>query len=141
MMSEKRTPVEAQSTFYDAFTRGDLEAMMTVWAADEDIVCVHPGGAPVIGARSVRQSWQQILGAEEKLNISASVLEQWIGDEIATFVVTEHLFLPSQNVHVETLATNVFRKVNSIWKMVLHHGSPKPIEARMAPASGSHGVH
>jgi len=140
-MSDQKTPDEVQNTFYDAFTRGDLEVMMAVWATDEDIVCVHPGGAPVVGARLVRRSWQQILGAEEKLNISASVLEQWIGETIATFVVTEHLFLPSQNVHVETLATNVFRKKNSIWKMVLHHGSPKPLEARMAPSSVSRGVH
>jgi len=140
-MIDKSTPGEVQDHFYDAFSRGDLDAMMTVWAAEADIVCVHPGSVPVVGVAPVRLSWQKILGSEENLKITSSPLEHWMSGDIATFVVTEHLYLPSQNIHAETLATNVFRKRDSLWEMVLHHGSAKPREARSTQSSGSHGVH
>ena len=38
------TPQDAESAFYEALERADLEQMMAVWSEDEEIVCVHPGG-------------------------------------------------------------------------------------------------
>ena len=38
------TPQDAEAAFYEALERADLEAMMEVWAEDEEIVCVHPAG-------------------------------------------------------------------------------------------------
>jgi hypothetical protein len=32
------SPQEVETAFYEALERGDLEAMMTVWAEDEDII-------------------------------------------------------------------------------------------------------
>ena len=40
--------VEAQ--FYDALRRADIDRLMAVWADDDEIVCVHPGGGRAIGA-------------------------------------------------------------------------------------------
>ena len=34
----------------EALERSDLDAMMEVWADDEEVVCVHPGGPRVVGA-------------------------------------------------------------------------------------------
>jgi len=125
-----------QARFYETFSRGDLDAMMTIWSCEEAVVCIHPGGPPVVGAAAVRRSWSQILGAED-LKISASTMAEWINDDYATFVVTEHLYVPSQNIRAETLATNAFRREDSNWRMVLHHGSPKPVDARVTATGGS----
>jgi len=132
-VNEQVSAKNAQVHFYEAFSAGDLDAMMAVWSDDEAIVCIHPGGPPITGLSAVRQSWQQILGTED-LKISASVIQHWSSGEIVTFVVTEHLFVPSRNLHAETLATNAFQKQKSGWKMVLHHGSPKPVESSTTPS-------
>ena len=41
---------EVEAAFYDALHRADLEALMALWADDEEIVCIHPGGAPADAA-------------------------------------------------------------------------------------------
>ena len=38
------TAQDAENAFYEALERADLEAMMSVWAEDEEIVCVRPAG-------------------------------------------------------------------------------------------------
>ena len=48
------TAQDAENAFYEALERADLDGMMAVWAEDEDIVCVHPGGPRVSGPRAVR---------------------------------------------------------------------------------------
>ena len=34
---------------------------MQVWADDEEIVCIHPGGLRIVGHSAVHESWQQVL--------------------------------------------------------------------------------
>ncbi len=52
---------DAEDAFYAAFSAGALEDMMQVWAPQDDIVCIHPGGPRLMGLREIRQSWAQIL--------------------------------------------------------------------------------
>jgi len=61
------TPQEAEAAFYEAFEKADLEAMMAVWADDEDIVCVHPGGIRLSGMAQVREAWRQIFAGGQTL--------------------------------------------------------------------------
>ena len=41
--------------------------MMATWADDEDIVCIHPGGARHVGYEAVRQSFEQLFAGDTKL--------------------------------------------------------------------------
>ena len=61
------TALEAQNTFYTAFQNADLAQMMAVWAEEEDILCIHPGGTRHTGIAEVRESWRQIFSAGPKL--------------------------------------------------------------------------
>ena len=61
------SPQDASLAFYHAFETQDIDAMMATWADDEDIVCVHPGGARVVGYDAVRNSWEQLFTGESKL--------------------------------------------------------------------------
>ena len=42
--------------------------MMATWADDEDIVCVHPGGARLVGYDAVRASWEQLFAGDAELS-------------------------------------------------------------------------
>jgi len=66
------TPQDAEAAFYEALEAGEIEAMMEVWAEDEEIVCVHPGGARLAGYDQVRESWAQILGPGQRLKVHVS---------------------------------------------------------------------
>ena len=66
------TPQDVEAAFYEALERSDIELMMAVWAEDEEVVCVHPGGARLIGQDQVRDSWRQILagGARARVHLT-----------------------------------------------------------------------
>src|SRR5258706_7776479 len=63
------TPDDAETAFYDAFERADLAAMMAVWAATDEIVCIPPPGPRLTGFEALRESWAQIFsgGATPRL--------------------------------------------------------------------------
>ena len=60
---------EAEEAFYDAIGRADLDALMSVWADDEEIVCIHPTGQCLTGHLAVRESWRGILANNPHLTV------------------------------------------------------------------------
>ena len=62
-MSPRNFPTaqDAENAFYEALERADVEAMMEVWAEDDDIVCVHPAGPRLAGQDQVRAGWVAAL--------------------------------------------------------------------------------
>ncbi len=73
-MSDKIFPTaqDAENAFYEALERGDLDAMMAVWAEDEEIVCVHPAGERLTGQDQVRASWTKIFSGESRARVHIS---------------------------------------------------------------------
>ncbi len=55
------TPDEAEHAFYEALEQADADRLMQIWADDEEVVCIHPGGLRIVGHTAVRDSWQQVL--------------------------------------------------------------------------------
>jgi hypothetical protein len=39
---------------------------MAVWADDDEIVCVHPGGPRVVGAAAIRASFEAVFGSRRR---------------------------------------------------------------------------
>ena len=39
------SPDETEAMFYEALQKGDVDLLMSCWAEDDEIVCVHPGGS------------------------------------------------------------------------------------------------
>ena len=68
------TPQDAEAAFYEAFMKHNLEAMMAVWADDDEVYCVHPRGPRVTGVAEVRESWRQIFASAQ--NVRFQVREQ-----------------------------------------------------------------
>src|SRR5437868_11146223 len=89
------TAQDAENAFYEALERCDLEAMMAVWAEDEEVICVHPGGERLTGQDQLRASWAQIFsaGAQARLQVSNQVAIS--GVMLAVHSVHENFSLPN----------------------------------------------
>jgi ketosteroid isomerase-like protein len=127
------TPQDAEAAFYEAFTKGDLDAMMEVWADDDDIYCIHPCGARMSGVAQVRESWRKIFAAGQSLRFQLRGQHYVNGMMLSAHSVYEHI-----NVAGETrargpmIATNIYMRTEHGWRMVAHHASPVPAPATAA---------
>lgn len=125
------TPQDAEAAFYEAFTNADLEAMMAVWADDDDIYCVHPNGARVSGVERVRESWREIFAAGQTLRFELREQHCLQGMMLSVHSVYEHVTIEGDpRPPAPIIATNVYVRTESGWRMVAHHASPAPAPAR-----------
>ncbi|HEX7218699.1 MAG TPA: SgcJ/EcaC family oxidoreductase [Burkholderiales bacterium] len=137
-MSAKIFPTaqDAESAFYEALERCDLEGMMAVWAEDEEIVCVHPAGARLTGQDQVRESWAKMFAAGPRARL---VIEQQVaisGMMLAVHSVYERFTIPQakpEQQPVPIVATNVYLRTAAGWRMIVHHASPAPAQPQPAP--------
>lgn len=130
------TPQDAEAAFYDAFTRNDLDAMMNVWADDEDIYCVHPHGARCSGVAQVLESWRQIFSAGSTLRFQLRAQQTMQAMMVAVHSVYEQITVAGDNrPPATTIATNVYLRTDRGWRMVAHHASPVAAKAEPAAAA------
>ncbi len=131
------TPDDAENAFYDAFERGDLAAMMAVWAESDSIVCVHPRGPRLVGFDAVRDSWVQIFsGGNTQLRVKATDLQKFDGQNVAVRALVEVLSSPGQSATQSVCATNVYELTDAGWRMVVHHATPIASPEAAAAAAG-----
>jgi ketosteroid isomerase-like protein len=128
MRSVHPTAQDAENAFYEALERGDLEAMMAVWAEDEEIVCVHPGGPRLAGHSQVRESWRRLFsGGGTKVHVTHRVALQ----AMLMTVHSVHETTPTPGGKRDAFtaaATNVYLRTASGWRMILHHASLGPAQ-------------
>lgn len=119
------TALEAESAFYEAFERGDLEAMMAVWAKRDDILCIHPSGPRLIGVDQVRRSWREIFRSGPRLRfrlVSRRTLE---GAGLVVSSLQENIEVAGETGQRHlVLATNILVLTPAGWLMLAHHASP-----------------
>jgi len=124
------TAQDAEAAFYEALERGDLEAMMAVWAEDEDIFCVHPAGPRLTGHEEVRKSWAQIFSGPQRVRVTVSHQVTLSAMMIAVHSVQENFTVQgasrSDVQPAPVVATNVYLRTGAGWRMIVHHASPAP---------------
>jgi len=135
-------PQEAEQAFYEAFQRADLDAMMAVWAEDEEVYCVHPGGPRLTGIESIRASFRQMFSNGPTMRFELRAAQTMQGGLIAVSSVYEHISVIGERRQTSVVvATNVYVNVGGGWRMVGHHGSPAvQAESRSASASPPPGL-
>lgn len=133
------TPQEAEAAFYAAFERCDFEAMMSVWAQDEAVCCIHPGGPRLQGPAAVKASWREILGSGERLRFELLDVRCTQGPRLAVHRLRERI-LAGGVLRGVALTTNVYQLEAGGWRMLVHHASPDPQAGRhgSAPAGPLH---
>lgn len=121
------TPQDAETAFYDALTKSDLEAMMAVWADDDDIYCVHPNGARVSGVENVRESWRQIFASGQQLSFRLREARHVQAMMISVHSVYEQIGVAGgPQPRAPVVATNIYLRTEYGWRMIAHHASPAP---------------
>ena len=133
------TPQDAAAAFYSAFEAKDVDAMMVAWAEDEEIVCVHPGGPRLVGFDAVRLGWEQIFAGEAKLSfrLDEIVMLETVG--LALQSAIEQVTVGDDPAPRGTaIASNVFLRTPSGWRMLAHHASPAPTMTVATPARPLH---
>lgn len=119
--------IEAETAFYEALARSDLEAMMAVWSEDEEVVCIHPDGGRLVGLANVRESWRQLFAGGVRLAVRTTQLMTNTSMLLTMHSVLEHVSVEGEErLQPPLVATNVYMRGPYGWKMVLHHASATP---------------
>ena len=130
------SPDEVEAEFYEAMASADLGKMMAVWADDDEIVCVHPGGGRFVGPAAVRASFEAIFAAG-----AVPLVPQQVHRLQTLTCAVHHLTerIESEGAVGFAVATNVYVKTAQGWRMVAHHASPagpdEPTETDTAPST------
>lgn len=126
------TPQDVEAAFYEAFARRDLDTMLALWAEDDAVVCVHPGGERLEGRAAVDRAWRQLFANDEPMRFEIADARYVQGPVMAVHSLRELIHVDGQLRGV-MLATNVYQQVDGAWRMLMHHASPDP-EARRSAA-------
>jgi uncharacterized protein (TIGR02246 family) len=128
-VSSADTPDEIESQFYEALRKGDLERLMAVWADDDEIVCVHPGGPRTIGLAAIRASFEAIF-ANGVVPVAPEQVHRLQGLSTAVHHLAERIVVDTEDGPrtAWVLATNVYLKTPLGWRMAAHHASPGTLQ-------------
>ena len=123
------SPDDAETRFYEALRDGDLDRVMAVWADDDEIVCVHPGGARVVGMQAVRAAFEAIF-ASGNIIVHPEHVKCVLAMGCAVHSVLERIdVITSEGPRTGWIvATNVYVKTAQGWRMVAHHASPGAVD-------------
>ncbi len=98
---------------------------MAVWAVGSDIKCIHPLGTVLSGVLAIRASWLEIFQAQLPRNVEVESVNLIQTPELAIHTVFETIVLPLHRQRFPPLlATNIYRRIDGSWRMVVHHASP-----------------
>jgi ketosteroid isomerase-like protein len=118
---------DVEAAFYEALERSDIDTMMAVWAEDEEVVCVHPGGPRLTGYTMIREAWQRIFANGRKLQVRLSQQKSVTTPFAVVSTLLEHITSPNDgNLSTPVAATNIYVRGPLGWRMVAHHASPVP---------------
>ncbi len=116
---------DMEAAFYDALQAADIEKLMACWADEDEIVCVHPGGARLVGLGAIRAAFEALFSNG---SIRATPERVRSVDSLASSVhsVVERIevMTPQGPQQAFVLATNVYHKTAQGWRLVAHHASP-----------------
>ncbi|MFF9688899.1 nuclear transport factor 2 family protein [Streptomyces sp. NPDC014623] len=126
---------QANTAFYEAMERGDLDGLSGLWLPGEDLTvsCVHPGWPVLTGRGEVLRSYALIMANTEYIQFFLTDVGVSMTGDTALVTCTENILSggPAEEgnalgplVGQLVVATNVFRRTPEGWKLWSHHGSP-----------------
>jgi len=116
---------DIEAAFYDALQSGDIEKLMACWGDEDDIVCVHPGGARLVGPAAIRATFDAMF-ANGTIRAQPIKVRKVEAMSASVHSVLERIEVLTEEGprHAYVIATNVYHKTAQGWRMVAHHASP-----------------
>ena len=132
MTIEEESVLGANDAFYQAFSNKDTDGMLDLWSANYDVAVIHPGWPPLLGHEAVINSWKRIMEGGMSPAISCHDARANILGDTAVVICTEMLS------DTELVATNIFVREDSDWKMIHHQSGPLPALGEVADGDVVH---
>jgi ketosteroid isomerase-like protein len=119
------TAEDTEQAFYEALQRGDIDKLMACWADEDEIVCIHPGGARAVGAGAIRATFEAMF-ANGSIQARPENVRKLDSMTCSVHSVLERVEVLTDGGprHAYVIATNVYQKTAQGWRMVAHHASP-----------------
>lgn len=128
------TPADAEDAYYDAIDECDLEKMMSAWDNSPQAGCLLPMQAFQYGKKTIRELWKTLLDPARRVDITVNHL-QWIEHGDIAIHLLEEMVSPvgTEERQPPIYATNVFRRSEDGWRLLLHVNSPSPPPPGLMP--------
>jgi ketosteroid isomerase-like protein len=122
------TPQEAEDAFYDALEEGELNRLLSVWAETDDICCLLPMYPMIQGRQGVADVFTRLLSGGHGVALAIAHLHWIQTDDFAIHQVEETIQNPQPDTPPPPpfYGTNIYRKDNSGWRLVVHQNAPTP---------------
>lgn len=122
----RKAASRANRAFYAALEALDIGEMALVWADDDGIQCVHPGGELLAGAAKVLGSWAVIFDSTDSIRFDLSDVQVQVEGDTAWVTLVERIFtdVDDEELEAAATATNLFVRRDGQWRLMLHHASP-----------------
>lgn len=118
------SPDDTEAQFYEALQHADLEHLMALWADDEEVACVHPGGPRIVGLPAIRATFAAVF-ERGAVQVHPERVRRLHSGDCAIHHVLERVQLHGEAAPTSwVIATNVYLKTAQGWRLVLHHASP-----------------
>jgi uncharacterized protein (TIGR02246 family) len=116
---------EVEAEFYEALRLGDIERLMALWADDDEIVCVHPGGTRIVGGAAIRASFEAIF-ANGGIPVRPEQVHRLAAMGSALHHLVERIEVSGEQgpQTAWVTATNLYLKTARGWRLASHHASP-----------------
>jgi len=127
--------LQANSRFYDAFSKKDPDAMESIWVQDRSSICIHPSFKPLVGAKDIMNNWRDMFessnGSFQRSWMEPQAVRITVKATTAIITCEEHVFtrrfVRGKERKTELVnklqATNIFRKIGRKWYLSYHHSS------------------
>jgi len=129
-----------EASFYDALQSGDIDKLMACWSDEDEIWCIHPGGARLIGPAAIRGAFEAMFanGAIRAQPLKVRRLQS-LGASVHSLLERIEVMTEDGPRHAYVVTTNVYHLTAQGWRMVAHHASPgmfrEPQDASEAPVT------
>ena len=129
------TVLAANRAFYDALEAGDLDLLGALWLPGPHTLCVHPGAEPLRGTPAILRSWAAVMSAMLYMQFFLTDVEVALGPDddgsgrVAMVSCTQNLLTAGESGDetfsgAKAVASNVFVRTGTGWRMWSHHSSP-----------------
>ncbi len=133
---------DTEAAFYEALQSGDIDNLMACWADEDDIVCVHPGSARLLGIGAIRSSFDAMF-ANGSIQARPEKVHKLESIDASVHSVLERIDVLTEEGprHAYVIATNVYQRTVQGWRMVAHHASPGTPREMLEVADGPQILH
>ena len=118
-------PEDIEQQFYEALQHAELDRLMDIWADEDEVSCVHPGGPRVVGLAAIRAAFETVF-QQGPIAVTPERVRRLHTGDTAIHQVLERVQVEGADglQSAWVIATNVYLKTSQGWRMVLHHASP-----------------